>query len=163
MRLAGCRSTSLFDGYGVNLVIFTQGCCHGCIGCQNPSTWEINGGYELTLKEIQADIISKLPLITGVTFSGGEPVLQFGEVRKLAIWCKAKGLTTTMYTGYTLEKHKDDFLLITSKEIHGIINKEQLKAFDYIIDGRYEDDKKCIDVPFRGSSNQRILKLGEDY
>jgi anaerobic ribonucleoside-triphosphate reductase activating protein len=173
MRIAGIRKTSLFDGYGVNYVIFVQGCPHECQGCQNPSTHDGSGGYELSLGELQTDIVNS-KLITGVTFSGGEPVEQFREVYKLAKWAKKRGLQTTMYTGYKLSIFDDriEFLQGMYSEYSSFpvyigarhrMSRRNFDCFDYIIDGRFEIAQKSLDTPFRGSSNQRILQRGRDY
>jgi Pyruvate-formate lyase-activating enzyme len=173
MRIAGIRKTSLFDGYGVNYVVFCQGCTHQCKDCQNPSTWDSDGGYEVTIEELQQDILDT-PLVSGVTFSGGDPVEQLWKVRELAEWCKGQGLQTTLYTGYILANHgafvsfnrqfyKSGivFPVFTARVFD--ITTECLQCFDYIIDGPYDCTKKSLDIPFRGSSNQRILKKGVDY
>ena len=148
MRIAGKHATSLVDGKGVNYTLFTQGCEHHCKNCQNPSTWDKDGGVEMSLDEIKEDIMSYVPPVTGVTFSGGDPVMQANEVVKLAKWAKENGLITTLYTGYTM------------KELVGLIN---LTPFDYVIDGEYMDEKRSYDTPFRGSSNQMMYKNCGDH
>ena len=161
MRIAGIRKTSLVDNVGVNYVIFVQGCPHKCEECHNPSTHNPNGGYEVILEELQTDILS-LKLIQGITFSGGEPVDQMSEVKELAKWCKDQGLQTTLYTGYNLTKMGDGGYYWTSG--YDVIKTAfPIKCFDFIIDGLFECDKKSLDLPFRGSSNQRILQRGIDY
>lgn len=74
MRIAGTLSCSLVNGYGVRYVIFCQGCAHHCIGCQNPETWDFNGGKEITLEELAEDI-KKHKHIDGITLSGGRSIL----------------------------------------------------------------------------------------
>lgn len=140
LRIAGITSTSLFDGYGVNYVIYTQGCKHKCEGCHNPSTHSLKGGQEVALDYLKEQI-KALNILTGVTFSGGDPVLQLDKVQELAKWCKENNLQTTLYTGFL----KDEL--------------PSIDYFDYIIDGKFEIDKKSRDCPFRGSTNQRIYKL----
>lgn len=166
MRIAGITKESTIDGLGINYVIYVQGCPHKCEGCHNPSTWDVDGGYKVTIEELMADIVSN-SLITGVTFSGGDPVEQFWEVNGLAVWCKEQGLQTTLYTGYTLRKFRDnDYCWTEDGTIKGsdsCVNTRHLKHFDYIIDGRFEIDEKSSDCPFRGSTNQRMLKRGEDF
>jgi len=162
MRIAGIHRTSLVDGYGINYTIFFQGCPHKCEGCHNPSTWDANGGYEITFDEIIADIKSN-KLVTGVTFSGGEPLGQICEVTKLAQWCKNKGLQTTLYTGYKLTKFDQGYFWTTDYDVRSKANKKLLQHLDYIIDGPFDCNLKTLDIPFRGSSNQTILKKGVDY
>ena len=66
---------SLVDGPGVRTVVFFQGCDLHCKGCQNPSTWEMKNGTEMTTDELVA-ILKKEVVNKKVTFSGGEPLMQ---------------------------------------------------------------------------------------
>ena len=143
MRIAGLRTTSLFDNTGINFVIFFQGCPHHCENCQNQHTWDVNGGYDISFDAI-TDMISEYEgFITGVTFSGGEPMLHKEDVFNLAMWCKHHGLQTTLYTGYNFDDLND------------------LEFIDYVIDGHYEMDKPTC-KPFRGSDNQKRYKKEKD-
>lgn len=142
MRIAGIRRTSLFDGRGINYVIFVQGCAHHCPKCHNMSTWDFNGGHEVSNEELKADISKYIGFINGVTFSGGDPVYQMGAVSDLAKWAKSMGLVTTMYTGFTIDELEQD--------------EVPLENIDIVIDGMYEHENHTTELPFRGSSNQRI-------
>ena len=142
MRISGIRPTSLFDGVGINYVIFTQGCGHHCPHCHNESTWDFGGGYEVSTDEIIKGISKYLGFINGVTFSGGDPVYQLEDVIKIAKWAHKNGLKTTLYTGFDLKS-----LLSTSIS---------LECIDYIMDGKYEHSKNTTELPFRGSSNQKM-------
>ena len=75
LRIAGIERDSIVDGPGIRYVIFTQGCPHHCPGCHNPQTHDPAGGREADVEEIVRQIDAD-PLISGVTFSGGEPFLQ---------------------------------------------------------------------------------------
>jgi hypothetical protein len=88
---------------------------------------------------------------------------QMKEVLQLAQWAKLQGLQTTLYTGYTVEKYCDYLYFNDRKGKMWKSLAPQDNHFDYIIDGLFECDKKTLDLPFRGSSNQRILKCGKDY
>lgn len=148
MKIAGIKHTSLADGEGLNYVIFVQGCERSCDGCHNPSTWKKDGGAELSLEELKEDIKRYCPPVTGVTFSGGEPLLQVDDVLKLARWAKGEGLKTALYSGYKLED-------IVSK-LHAAGVSES--PIDEIFDGAFEKSKTFPDVPFRGSNNQKWYK-----
>lgn len=142
MKIAGVRQTSLYDGIGINYVIFFQGCRHHCEGCHNPQTWDETGGATSSVNELKRMIEPYLGFITGITFSGGDPVLQYDEVLELAWWAKSHKLTTTLYTGYTLNELRQKCLDLT--------------PIDYIVDGEYEKEKRSVDCPFRGSTNQAM-------
>lgn len=164
MKVAGIEKESLIDGPGINYTIFTQGCPHRCPGCHNPSTWDITGGYELGLSIIKKDIENS-PLLTGITFSGGEPMRQYDEVKELAEWAQKKGLAVILYTGYRMrnssgvfDKHCPEGLLPAFK-----LDAEDLKLFDYIIDGPFILEKRDLNLLYMGSKNQRLLKREEDF
>ena len=63
---------SIVDGPGLRMVVWTQGCTHNCIGCHNPQTHNLYGGYEIDTKDI-INTIKTLKLQRGITLSGGEP------------------------------------------------------------------------------------------
>lgn len=105
----------------------------------------MDGGLEMTVEEIESDIEKYMPLITGVTFSGGDPVYQLSEVLKLDAWAKAKRLKTTLYTGFSVTNDK------WLSEL----------PFDYIIDGRFEKSLRTSACAFRGSKNQNMYQRME--
>ena len=73
------ESMGLVDGPGIRTVIFLQGCALRCRFCHNPDTWELSGGTEYTPEELVAKIRRFKPYFKedgGVTFSGGEPMMQ---------------------------------------------------------------------------------------
>lgn len=94
-------------------------------------------------------IIEKNPLAKGVTFSGGEPFAQAESFGVLAELLKDKGYEVASYSGYTFEE-----LLNGKKE-----QKELLRKIDVLIDGRYEEDKRSLNIIYRGSTNQRIIDV----
>ena len=75
LRLAGTVEDSIVDGPGIRYTIFVQGCPHHCPGCHNPQTHDFAGGYLADPKSLLEEI-RKNPLLSGVTFSGGEPFCQ---------------------------------------------------------------------------------------
>lgn len=150
LRLAGIVNDSIVDGPGIRVTIFGQGCPHHCHGCQNPETWNDAGGTLLEEQEI-VQIIEKNPLAKGVTFSGGEPFAQAESFGFLAQLLKDKGYEVASYSGYTFEE-----LLNGTKE-----QKALLRKIDVLIDGRYEEDKRSLNLIYRGSTNQRIIDVPE--
>ena len=159
MRLSGITPESIVDGPGLRYVIFTQGCLHGCPACHNPESWEINAGKEFSAKEIIRMIKKqkKIPhgaKIQGVTFSGGEPFLQAGELVPVADAAHQIDWDVVIYTGYTYEQ-----LIELGKNDNRI--KDLVCASDILIDGKYIDKLKSSSLPFRGSSNQRMINMIE--
>ncbi len=150
IRLAAdLQSDSIVDGKGIRTVIWTQGCSHNCPYCHNPQTHDFKGGDLVELD----DVIKRLENLegqTGVTFSGGDPMFQPKECSILAKKTHELGMDVWAYTGFTYEE------LINSK------NKDILdflSNIDVLIDGRFEIEKKSLDLEFRGSSNQRIIDV----
>lgn len=149
LKIAGIVDDSIVDGEGVRLTVFTQGCPHHCHGCHNPQTWNLAGGHEIDTEEV----IQKLkenPLLSGVTFSGGEPFLQPAPLAEIARAAHKLGLDVWSYTGFTLEE------LEKRTDVQQLLNE-----VDVLVDGPYMEDLRDLTLRFRGSSNQRIINLNE--
>ena len=151
LKLSGIERESIVDGPGIRYVIFVQGCPHHCEGCHNPQTHDFSGGYEEQSETLLGEI-RKNPLLSGVTLSGGEPFCQPAPLAELAQQIHTLGLNIVTYTGYTFED-----LLHKAKEHPDIL--ALLRATDILIDGKFEINRKSLNLRFRGSSNQRILDV----
>ena len=151
---------SVSNGLGVRTVLWISGCNIHCKNCHNQSTWDFNSGIPFTddtMQEILYDL-SK-PYIRGLTLSGGHPLDPHNAPKVLEIVKRVKMVFPNMvfpnkdiwiYTGYVWEDIiKDDTL------------KEILKRTDVLVDGAYIDELRDISLPFRGSSNQRIINVQE--
>ena len=148
LNLSGIVSDSIVDGPGIRTTIFSQGCPHHCPGCHNPETWDFGCGTDME-EERLVEIVRSNPLCRGVTFSGGEPFAQPVGFAKLARLLKEKGYEVASYTGYTFEQ-----LLKGSADQRAL-----LESIDVLIDGPFLLAEKSLEVPFRGSKNQRILDV----
>lgn len=151
LRIAGIIKESVVDGPGYRFVVFAQGCRHACPGCHNPHTWDPAGGTAVSVEDLLVQV-KAARLLKGITITGGEPFLQPAPLAWLAREVKKAGLDVITYTGYTWEE-----LLVMSKE--DIDVKELLLASDYLVDGPFVLAKRDLELPFRGSSNQRILDV----
>lgn len=140
------------DGEGLRTSIYVSGCNHHCNGCHNPQTGEFNQGNPLTLDVIDSVVqqVRKNPLLAGITFSGGDPlevgnaddllpILKYIKAHCINIWC---------YTGYTYEELKN-----MSPQ------NSCLEYIDYLVDGPFIKELKDPTLVYRGSSNQRIIKM----
>jgi len=144
---------SIVDGEGIRSVIWFQGCAHHCFNCQNPETWDFDGGVELDTEEMKKKI-KDLEAQQGVTFSGGDPLYQldaFIDLAKCVHECK---MNVWVYTGYTYEE-----LIELSKKDGKYL--EALKEIDVLVDGPFVNSLKSFAVKFRGSSNQRIIDVAK--
>ena len=150
IRLAAdLQEDSIVDGTGIRTVIWTQGCSHNCPYCHNPKTHDFKGGELVELEEVM-DKFENLTGQDGVTFSGGDPMFQPKACSILAKKAQELGMNVWTYTGFTFEE------LIQMKN-EDIMNF--LKYTDVLVDGKFEIDKKSLDLEFRGSSNQRIIDV----
>ncbi|MDR0918790.1 MAG: anaerobic ribonucleoside-triphosphate reductase activating protein [Oscillospiraceae bacterium] len=149
IKLAGVVDDSIVDGDGVRFTVFTQGCPHKCPDCHNPQTHDTNGGYWDTIENLFVRIASN-PLLDGVTFSGGEPFLQADVLAVLAKQIHSLGLNIITYTGYRFEELYKN--ASSNNHYMDLINES-----DFLIDGRFDRNKKSYKFNFVGSSNQRII------
>lgn len=149
LRISGCVNDSIVDGPGLRFTLFTQGCPHHCPGCHNPQTHDFKGGYNASIKKIFAQIKAN-PLLSGVTFSGGEPFVQAKTLVPLAKMIKEAGLELACYTGFVFEQ-------LASDQVKGA--RELLNYIDVLIDGKFVLSQRSLDLAFKGSKNQRTINV----
>lgn len=159
MNYGEIKKYDIANGEGVRVSLFVSGCTHHCKGCFNEKTWDFNFGKPFS-QEAEDEIVEALShdFINGLSLLGGEPFEKQNQrvllpllkrVRKLFpgknVWC---------YTGYTLE---DD--LLHDSRARCECTDEMLKCIDVLVDGEFVERLKDISLPFRGSSNQRIIDV----
>ncbi|HIV27557.1 MAG TPA: anaerobic ribonucleoside-triphosphate reductase activating protein [Candidatus Ornithocaccomicrobium faecavium] len=149
MRIAGIVNDSIVDGPGLRLAIFAQGCPHHCPGCHNPESHDFAGGSDMDTEKIIARMDAN-PLLDGITLTGGEPFEQPEACRILADAAHARGLNVWAYSGYTFEQ----LCAVPEK-------RRLLEACDVLVDGPFLLEERSLDLRFRGSKNQRVLKVAE--
>ena len=149
MRIAGIVNDSIVDGPGLRLAIFAQGCPHHCPGCHNPESHDFAGGSDMDTEKIIARMDAN-PLLDGITLTGGEPFEQPDACRILADAAHARGLNVWAYSGYTFEQ----LCAVPEK-------RRLLEACDVLVDGPFLLEEHSLDLRFRGSKNQRVLKVSE--
>jgi anaerobic ribonucleoside-triphosphate reductase activating protein len=153
LRIAGIIRESIVDGPGIRFVVFAQGCPHRCPGCHNPGTHDFQGGYDCSLDKI-LKAAEENPLISGITFSGGEPFCQPEAFLELAkrIRQEKPELDILSFTGYTLEELQETAAINPSVG-------SLLTELDFLIDGPFLQEEKDLSLAFRGSRNQRFIDL----
>jgi len=136
-------------GPGPRAVVWVQGCAFGCPGCIAPGWQAFEPGLQLSPEEVVRELVTDE--IKGLTFSGGEPVLQAKALAKVAYLARQKQvLDIICFTGYRYET------LLERPPNSGV--ERLLSQVDVLIDGPYVSDLNDS-IGLRGSSNQRILHL----
>ena len=95
LRVHSYESMGTFDGPGLRLVVFLQGCNFRCLYCANPDTIEAGAGTLTDPAEILRMAVDQKPFFGrrgGVTFSGGEPTFQAAELVPLVKSLKEAGI-----------------------------------------------------------------------
>ena len=157
MRYAALKENDIVNGEGVVVSLFMQGCPHHCHGCFNPETWDPQGGKEVDINKLVAEIedaISANGVIRNFSILGGEPFAPYNVRYTYYIVSRIREKYSTIkiyiWTGYYFDDIKDN------EWVRNII-----RYIDYIIDGPFEEDKKDITLKLRGSSNQHIIDIKE--
>ncbi len=153
LRIAGIEEDSIVDGPGLRMTVFTQGCLRNCKGCHNPQTHALDKGTLTSAKDLLCQFCSD-PLLSGITFSGGEPFLQPEPLLWLAKEVHRLGKNVMAFSGYTLEELLDQGL--AKPAITDLVSE-----VDYLVDGPYIEELRNLELEYRGSSNQRYLSREE--
>lgn len=151
MRYAQMRKCDVANGSGIRTSLFVQGCTRHCKGCFNPETWDFAGGMEWTSQtEDEFVELTGKPHIKGATILGGEPM---DMQNRGAVTALLKRLKETypqkdiwMYSSYKFEELKED-------------EGNVLLYLDVLVDGEFVEEKKDLSLRFRGSSNQRVIRV----
>lgn len=149
MRYHNITKDDMLNGDGLRVVLWVAGCTHKCKQCQNPITWDINGGLEFGESE-KKEIFDQLDqsYISGITFSGGDPLHPQNRqpVYELAKETKEKypHKTIWLYTGFLWEEIKDLPII---------------PYLDVLVDGEFKIDLLDPQLHWKGSSNQRVIDV----
>lgn len=159
MNYATIKYNDISNGPGVRVSLYVSGCRNRCKGCFNPETWDFNYGEPFT-KQTEDKIIEamKPDHIKGFTLLGGDPfepenakALAPFIVRLRAVypnksfWC---------FTGYDYERD-----LLTGKLGDHDAVMRILGALDVLVDGKFVEELKDLNLRFKGSSNQRTILI----
>ena len=158
MNYADIRKVDVANGPGVRVSLFVSGCTHHCRECFNPETWDFHFGARFGQEQIELILSYLRPAhIKGLSLLGGEPfepenqqaVLEL--VRRVreqypekTIWC---------YSGYLFEALSEGKV--------GKYSRQLLEQLDVLVDGPFVVERKNLALRFRGSDNQRIIRVQE--
>lgn len=149
MRYHNITKDDMLNGDGLRVVLWVAGCSHCCRECQNPITWDPDGGLPFD-EEAKQEIFDQLEkeYIFGITFSGGDPLhsANRADVRNLMMEIKEKfpNKTIWLYTGDVWEN---------------IMNDTLMKYIDVLVDGEFMVELKDTKLRWKGSSNQRVIDV----
>lgn len=149
MRYHNITKDDMNNGDGLRVCLWVAGCNHKCKGCQNPITWDPDGGL-LFDEAAKQEIFEQLDksYISGITLTGGDPLHPFNrlEIRDLCEEIKNKypNKTIWMYTGDVWEN---------------IFHYPVMQYVDVLVDGEFEIEKLDVTLMWKGSSNQRVIDV----
>lgn len=161
MFYSDIKTCDIANGPGVRVTIFVSGCTHHCKGCFNEVTWNFQYGRKFTEDTIEEILQALAPdYITGLTLLGGEPLEYVNQkgllplVRAVKeqypqkdIWC---------YSGYLFDEQIVKDFCNRWEE-----TRELLGYLDVLVDGKFIEEQKNISLQFKGSENQRIIRVQE--
>jgi len=109
------ETAGTLDGPGIRFVVFMTGCPLRCQYCQNPDTWQVRNGNPMSADQVMDEIEKYADFLIkangGVTFSGGEPLVQIKFLTNLLLKCKQRGLHTAVDTSGVLGERVTDVML----------------------------------------------------
>ncbi len=158
MHYATIKNCDIANGPGVRVSLFVSGCTHRCKGCFNEVAWDFEYGEPFT-EETADSIIEMLKpdYIRGLTLLGGEPFepQNQGEIVKLLRRIKETYPTKSIwaFSGYLFEQ------IISGKLGEWETTQEYLSYLDVLVDGPFVEEKKNLNLQFRGSENQRLIDV----
>lgn len=162
MHVGEVMTADVANGEGMRVSVFVSGCRNHCKGCFQPQTWDFNYGREYT-PEIEQFIIDELskPYYDGITILGGDPMEPENQEPVLRLLRRIKkelpDKNVWVYTGYVYDRD----LVPGGKRFVDGVTRELLESIDILIDGRFVEELKNLMLNFRGSGNQRIIKMKE--
>ena len=141
----------MLNGDGMRVTLFVSGCSLHCPFCQNPQTWDKDGGvlFDESAKQEIFEQLNK-DYISGITLTGGHPLEAYNldECTGLCKEIKLKfpNKTIWLYTGYLFEN---------------VQNLPIMQYVDVLIDGDFKQELKDISLKWRGSKNQRVIDINK--
>ncbi|MDR2753385.1 MAG: anaerobic ribonucleoside-triphosphate reductase activating protein [Oscillospiraceae bacterium] len=158
MNYAELKQHDVANGPGVRVSLYVSGCEHACPGCFNPEAWQFGFGTPYT-PEVEQQVLRALApdYIRGLSLLGGEPLhprnraavqrlvhLARTAFPKKDIWC---------YTGYVFKKELQND--------SDPVLQSLLREIDILVDGRFIEARKNLNLQFRGSENQQVIRMAE--
>lgn len=180
IKVHSYESMGTFDGPGLRLVVFLQGCPFRCLYCANPDTIDLKGeSKETRPEEILEMAVSQKPFYGkrgGITFSGGEPTMQAEALAPLFRELKAQGIHICLDSnGGIWNRHVEellgltDLVLLDIKQINperhrrltGRSNEQTLRTAAWLEEHNRPFWLRYVLVPGYSDAEEDIRRLGE--
>lgn len=159
MYYADIKKWDVANGPGVRVSLFVSGCTHRCKGCFNEAAWDFHYGNPFT-EETENEILKELEksYYHGFTLLGGEP-FEYENQKALAPFLKRvrekfPDLSIWCYSGYLFDKE-----ILADMLPKWVETAEMLRYIDVLVDGRFVEEQKQVNLLFRGSANQRLIDV----
>lgn len=149
MRYHNITTDDMLNGDGLRVVLWLAGCSHCCRGCQNPLTWDPDGGL-LFDEAARQEIFEQLEkdYISGITFSGGDPL---HSANRMDVRCLMAEIR---------ERYPDKTIwLYTGDRWEDILHYPAMKYIDVVVDGEFHEAEKDVKLLWKGSANQRVIDV----
>jgi len=153
MRYANLITEDLVNGEGICVSLFMQGCHFHCPGCHNPETWDFNGGREIDIDTLLANIIEALgrnKIERNFSILGGEPLApeNIGYTMTIiyAVRLTYPDIKIFLWTGYEADELPKDKV---AQRIYSCVDK--------MIIGRFILAERDTTLALMGSRNQQVL------
>ena len=161
MNYADIKQFDVANGLGIRVSIFVSGCTHHCKNCFNEVAWDFDYGAPFAEKEVDLIIDYLKPTyVSGLSILGGEPFEYINQKGLLPLLRKVKEVYPEKdiwcFTGYTFDDDIQDRMCNEWDE-----TKEILSYLDILVDGKFVEELKDLNLRFKGSSNQRIILVKE--
>ncbi len=156
LNLADWIECTEVEGPGKRFALWVQGCLLRCPECCNPHMFDISPRSITETDEVLKwiSLAKDKHNIEGVTFLGGEPMLQAKGLSEVASGCKEMGVSVVAFTGYTLE-------YLQRNQMPGV--SELLSKVDILVDGAFVSAKPETQRNWAGSTNQQFHYLTDHY
>jgi anaerobic ribonucleoside-triphosphate reductase activating protein len=161
MNYATIKFNDIANGLGIRTSLFVSGCTHRCKGCFNSEAWDFNYGKPFT-EDVENKIIASLDgeFCDGLSLLGGEPFESANQKALLPLLRRFKEMypekTLWCYSGYDFEKD-----MLTGSLGPWEVTQEMLSYIDVLVDGEFVLELKNPNLRFRGSANQRVIRVQE--
>lgn len=161
MNYAEIKYIDVANGPGIRTSLFVSGCNHHCKGCFNEVAWDFNYGKVFD-KKVEDEILESLApeYVDGITLLGGEPLEKVNQEGLLPLVKRIKETypkkNIWLFTGFLFDKD-----VMRNMLEKWDVSKELIPLIDVVVDGKFDEELKDLNLKFKGSSNQRTIDVQE--